>query len=427
MLGRLCFVVVVASLNAAPLVPFRQAATNTAPVRTLLVRTADSSSAASDLVASAASLTEALRTRGFSIARSFEEADAVVEILGRRQVRMRLGVNSTAAAPVELIRTQIMLGEETEEIRGYSGFAHQFSVSAQMDAADGIERWLKGRRMSPLRAPAQNVDAVVPPVLLGVMLTRTAQYVTSFQQQFASVIGEERYRQQFTVERAVDSETLAVRLVKTSRSLRSELSFAWFSDVPGWFGFRDVIDVDGKPVKDRDRRLAALFFEKPTGKLLKRALQESARYNLGTIRRNFNVPMVALQFLGADVASRFRFEELGPEHDGSVPVRVVRYEEKSRPTMILVNGEADALAHGRVWIEAETGRVHKTELVVGNADSDIRVVTWYRPDQRLSMWVPSRMTENYDYTQRLSDVIECEATYANFRRFETGGRLVIPK
>jgi hypothetical protein len=55
------------------------------------------------------------------------------------------------------------------------------------------------------------------------------------------------------------------------------------------------------------------------------------------------------------------------------------------------------------------------------------VVTWYRPDQRLSMWVPSRMTESYDYTQRLSDAIECEATYSNFRRFETGGRLVIPK
>ena len=44
--------------------------------------------------------------------------------------------------------------------------------------------------------------------------------------------------------------------------------------------------------------------------------------------------------------------------------------------------------------------MHKTELVVGDADSDIRVVTWYRPNQRLSMWVPSRMTESYDYTQR---------------------------
>ena len=44
------------------------------------------------------------------------------------------------------------------------------------------------------------------------------------------------------------------------------------------------------------------------------------------------------------------------------------------------NGEENALAHGRAWIEAETGVVHKTELVIGDADSDIRVVTWYRLD-----------------------------------------------
>ena len=95
--------------------------------------------------------------------------------------------------------------------------------------------------------------------------------------------------------------------------------------------------------------------------------------------------------------------------------------------MILGNGEENALAHGRAWIEAETGVVHKTELVVGDADSDIRVVTWYRPDPRLSMWVPAPMTESYDYTQRLSDVIECEATSSNFRRFETRARLISPK
>jgi hypothetical protein len=69
----------------------------------------------------------------------------------------------------------------------------------------------------------------------------------------------------------------------------------------------------------------------------------------------------------------------------------------------------------------------RQELVVGDADSDIRVVTWYRPDQRLSMSVPSRMTESYDYARRFSDVTECEATYSNFRRFETGARLILPK
>jgi hypothetical protein len=420
----LCVVVAIAASNLA-LVSFEQRAIG-APIRALLVRTADSSGAPADVVASVTDLSQAFRTRGFVIAQSFQEADAVVEILGRRQLPRRLGMNSTSAASVDMIRTQITLGDDTEEVRGYSGFAHQFIVSAPMDAADRIEGWLKERRTSPSSAPAPAVGVVAQPAPLSVMLARTAQYVASFEQQFASVIAEERYRQQFTTERSIDSETRTVRLVKTSRALRSELSFGWFPDVPGWFGFRDVIEVDGKPVKDRDHRLATLFFEKPSGKLLKRALQESARYNLGTIRRNFNVPMVALQFLGADVATRFRFEELESERDRDIPVRVVRYQETVRPTIILFNGEENALAHGRVWIDA-TGVVHKTELVVGDSDSDIRVVTWYSPDQRLNMWVPSRMTESYDYTRRLSDVIECEATYSNFRRFQTGARVILPK
>lgn len=211
-----------------------------------------------------------------------------------------------------------------------------------------------------------------------------------------------------------------------SRSIRSEVSLAWFPDVRGWFGFRDVIDVDGKPVKDRDRRLARLFFEKPTGKLLKQALQESARYNLGTIRRNFNVPMVTLQFLDEDLSRRFRFEDGGHGRAGDRPAQIVKFQEIARPTIILSN-EADAPSSGRYWIDADTGRVLKTEFVIGDSNGDIRISTWYRPDERLDIWVPAKMTERYDYIKRLYDSIQCEASYTNFRRFETGARIVLPK
>ena len=94
--------------------------------------------------------------------------------------------------------------------------------------------------------------------------------------------------------------------------------------------------------------------------------------------------------------------------------------------MILVD-EADAPSHGRYWIEPDTGRVLKTELVNGDKNVDIRIVTWYRPDARLEMLAPARMTESYDYLQRLYDAIESEATYSNFRRFETGARILPPK
>jgi len=203
------------------------------------------------------------------------------------------------------------------------------------------------------------------------------------------------------------------------------LSLAWFPDVPGWFGFRDVIEVDGKPVKDRDRRLARLFLEKPTGKLLKQALQEAARYNLGTIRRNFNVPMVTLQFLDKDLSARFRFEDGGRGRVGHRDAQIVRFQEIVRPSIILAD-EVDALAVGRYWIEPDTGRILKTELVIGDRNGDIRISTWYRPDDRLGIWVPAKMTERYDYIKRLYDSIQCEASYTNFRRFETGARIIVP-
>jgi hypothetical protein len=97
----------------------------------------------------------------------------------------------------------------------------------------------------------------------------------------------------------------------------------------------------------------------------------------------------------------------------------------ARPTIILAN-EADAPSSGRYWIDADTGRVLKTELVLGD-NGEIRISTWYRPDERLGIWVPAKMTERYDYSNRLYDSIQCEARYTNFRRFETGARIVVPK
>jgi hypothetical protein len=104
----------------------------------------------------------------------------------------------------------------------------------------------------------------------------------------------------------------------------------------------------------------------------------------------------------------------------------VRFQEIARPSIILVD-ESDAFANGRHWIDPESGRILKTELVVGDSNGEIRISTWYRPDERLGIWVPAKMTERYDYPKRLYDFIQCEASYTNFRRFETGARIILPK
>ena len=52
----------------------------------------------------------------------------------------------------------------------------------------------------------------------------------------------------------------------------------------GWLGFRDVIEVDGKPVTNRRDRLQALFQSgAPDLTAARRIADEGARYNIGTV------------------------------------------------------------------------------------------------------------------------------------------------
>ena len=51
----------------------------------------------------------------------------------------------------------------------------------------------------------------------------------------------------------------------------------------------------------------------------------------------------------------------------------------------------------------------------------VTITVDYQLDPKLSMWVPVQMREHY--TQG-AEGIDCVATYANFRRFETSARII---
>ena len=62
--------------------------------------------------------------------------------------------------------------------------------------------------------------------------------------------------------------------------------------------FRDVFEVDGRPVRDRQDRLTRLFLDTSANTDRIRAIiEDSARYNIGNIPRNVNTPMLPLVFL----------------------------------------------------------------------------------------------------------------------------------
>ena len=82
------------------------------------------------------------------------------------------------------------------------------------------------------------------------LVTRMGAYITTFVRNLASVVAEETYHAEVTApirKRNLRSDFLLVRYPGAERL---------------WLSFRDVIDVDGKPVRDeRGERLTALFLQ----------------------------------------------------------------------------------------------------------------------------------------------------------------------
>jgi len=235
------------------------------------------------------------------------------------------------------------------------------------------------------------------------LLARAAAYVHQFVENFSNVVAEEVLQQEITIPRR-------------KRTLRSDYLFTRLPGDPAWTAFRDVFDVDGKPVRDHDERLMKLFVT-PTRDWARRAAdiqREGARHNLldvGTL----NNPLLAMAFLQDVYQPRFRFNLAGIEKSLGPKVRTIQFQEINGPTLIKGNSNADVFSRGLAWIEEDTGRVVKTELRLGSTRSPISIVTSFGPDEMLGIDVPKEMREWYpDGTGELRGV----ATYGRFRRFQ---------
>jgi hypothetical protein len=211
---------------------------------------------------------------------------------------------------------------------------------------------------------------------------------------------------------------------------------------------RNVLSVDGSPVVDSKRRLDDALAESGNDRRsrLRRLRDEGARFNLGRIYRNFNDPTLVLQFLDPAFQPRFDFTMLGAEKANGVDAWKVRFSERSRPTLIqrgtLQAATMDLVSSGTVWIARTDGSVVRTALTAKDESTNTTadIVVDYRLDPKLGLNVPVKMSEVY-VQQSLANIapssgpprvatrherIECVATYSNYRRFETSGRLVTP-
>lgn len=255
----------------------------------------------------------------------------------------------------------------------------------------------------------------------GDLLPRIHAYVERFQRELPSIVAEEHYVQVATNTNPATGDEIASGRLDTlpsgKRVLRSDVLMISGPGANGWVLFRDVFEVDGQRIRDREDRLLALL-QSPNADALaqaRRLAAESSRYNLGRVQRTTNLPDSALLYLRAASASRMQFDapRAASPVDGAETV-VIRFREIGRPTIITSMRGTNVPATGQVWVHAATGAIVKTEFKLSDMSTDGVFVVDFAFDEPSGLRLPARMTERY--TSPNEDV-RATAQYSNVRRF----------
>ena len=257
-----------------------------------------------------------------------------------------------------------------------------------------------------------------PPLVA--VLARAADYVAAYKQRLSGIVAEEHYRQQ------VIATTRSGRASNRQfRELRSDLLLVKPGERESWLQFRDVFEVDRKPIRDRDERLYKLFVDaKSDPRHQAETIQaESARFNIGPLQRTINIPIMALLFFERENQSRLRyaradagnvkrFAALAKEDD----IWMLEFRETGADTMVRGERGRDVPSRGRVWLDRVTGRILRTEQI--SEDTAVRAVidVTYRSEHGLDLLVPAEMRESY-LIRRTELRIDGRATYGRFRQF----------
>lgn len=264
---------------------------------------------------------------------------------------------------------------------------------------------------------------------LAEVLKRSAAYVAEFRQQLSGIVAEETYRQDIAYTARVGGGS------GRSRLLRSDLLLVKPTDSERYVELRDVFEVDGTAVRDREARVETLLGNQVTRDAdarLGEIIAESARYNIGSITRTINTPLMALTFLDETNQKRFTFKHVekaapvfsdarDPSANDTPVFRVstemwtIAYQERRGDTIIRGPDGRDRPAHGRFWINPANGSVLISELIVDNGGVIATVTVSYQSEPLMGFLVPVEMRETYI---RTGERISGRAEYGKFRPIE---------
>jgi hypothetical protein len=226
------------------------------------------------------------------------------------------------------------------------------------------------------------------------LMRRVGAYVTRFVSGFSNVVAEEDYNQAF-------------KSGPGRRRLKSDFLLVGYpGDATLVMTFRDVREVDGKTVADKEERITELFL-RPFDSAVTRARdihRAGLRYNLPNAR--LGDPLAVLVYLQPAYQKQFRFSRAGLDRKLGKDVREIN--------MIQV-GARGVPIQARAWVSEASGEVVKTELTDGFGPRATVTTTTFTPDAALGLWVPAQMR---DVAPLGFDEFTGTASYTNVRRFQ---------
>jgi len=276
------------------------------------------------------------------------------------------------------------------------------------------------------------VGMQAPQPALSTTLSRAATYVEKFADRVSGFVTAESYVQDVIPPmNRFGSRPGNIRPYTgpTHRELKADLLLVRPVGSDAWMQFRDVTEVDGRKLKDRNDRLAKLFLEpsQSTATQSHKIMEESARYNIGEIERNINLPVLALAVLDRRMQGGFQFSTETPPERNDLPksaaftapadALVVSFKETQLHTMVASPQGKNMPASGRFWLDKTTSQIFMTEI--GVEDMSLRAVIHvaYGPADNIDLPVPIQMHERYE--NKLNGTrVEGTATYSNFREFK---------
>jgi len=269
------------------------------------------------------------------------------------------------------------------------------------------------------RTSAQENPKAADKVDLKALLKSTSAYLERFQTTLSRGIFDENYTQ---VVRVDNREPV-------QRMMSGDMFLQYLPADRNWISVHDVAEVDGEPVPDHET-LEALLAKGPLERIGREVAEHNARYNIGSITRNFNEPTLPLLILGPELQKTFEFK-LGVVKDAEPEVRIatLHFEEKeARDRFTFVRGAQGQHypASGEFDIEIATGAVRRTRFTLNRDGTAVTLLTLYGWEPKAKLWVPTTFLEKYERTASSShELISCVARYTNYREFVTSGHIKI--